>query len=631
MRTWRLSFRRFLVAGAFIFTAAVSITPPNIILIITDDQGLSDIGYEDPQFSTPNLDYLASNGIKMKRMYASTTCSPSRSVLLTGRNVNRIGVQDGPFVIGEGRALSLNFTILPQRLQSLGYHTVGLGKWHQGMSTVAEMPMSRGFDEYFGTLNGALDFMSLEIGNQCNSGNPENPDDLPILWGSNCYAINGFDVNDNGRPALEYQLQNKHYTQVLGEKAVEKILQHGVSPSSLNLSSSATGAQAVTKPLFLYLAPTAPHSPLEVTGEEASRCHISPPYPPYEMSHDPTNRRELICQLMAGVDDMIGAVVNALKQKEMWDNTLLFYLSDNGGVRLFGSTNSYLRGQKGSYFEGGVRVPFFVSGPLLSKEVRGMETDQLVHLTDLYATIASVTGLSLALLHSLLTLPSPLGVSPEILSDSDGLPFLQRTTDHSSSESSPDDESSFVWNSSFQRDKVYLGGAGEVMGIGSKEPGLDRPSAAVVYRFQDRLWKYTDFPNSQAFYGAYEDTPDLGSYLFDLTNDPNETTNLYPLATALRGSSSGETELWKAALRVGLKETEEMYAEGVPSPIDHAHPPRMHINLIPNKHGCWVPPDSPYAAVDCGLGKQVHEMSTSEFMSSMMEMVDKRAAMDKKK
>jgi arylsulfatase A-like enzyme len=246
------------------------------------------------------------------------------------------------------------------------------------MSTIAEMPLSRGFDEYFGTLNGALDFMTLEIGNQCNSGNPSNPDDLPILWGSNCYAINGFDVNDNGRPAIEYQQESKHYTRVLGEKAVEKILQH---------NSSSTD-----KPLFLYLAPTAPHSPLEVTGEEANRCHISPPYPPYEMSHDPTNRRELICQLMAGVDDMIGAVVDALIEKEMFDNTLIFYLSDNGGVKLFGSTNSYLRGQKGSYYEGGVRVPFFVSGPLLSKEVRGMTTDQLVYLTDLYATVASVAG-----------------------------------------------------------------------------------------------------------------------------------------------------------------------------------------------------------------------------------------------
>ena len=102
---------------------------PHIILLLTDDQGLSDIGYFDSQFSTPFLDSLSLNGIKINRMYTSTTCSPSRSVLLTGKHVNRIGVQDGPFVIGEGRALSLNFTLLPQHLRDVGYRTVGIGKW----------------------------------------------------------------------------------------------------------------------------------------------------------------------------------------------------------------------------------------------------------------------------------------------------------------------------------------------------------------------------------------------------------------------------------------------------------------------------------------------------------------------
>jgi arylsulfatase A-like enzyme len=373
----------FLVTGA---QASVgTYRAPHIVLILTDDQGLSDIGYADPQFSTPYLDDLAMTGIRINRMYTATTCSPTRSSLLTGKNVNRIGVQDGPFVIGEGRALSLNFTLLPQYLQQVGYRTVGLGKWHQGMSTIAEMPLSRGFDEYFGTLNGALDFLSLEIGNQCNSGNPVTPDDLPILWGSNCYAINGYDVNDDGRPALEYQNTGKHYTQILSDKAVEKIFKYSSSSSSPNEQE---------QPLFLYLAPTAPHSPLVVTGDEASRCHISPPYPPPEISHEnnATNRRDLICQLMAGVDDMVGAVINALKEKDMYDNTLLFFLSDNGGINSFGSTNNYLKGQKGSYYEGGVRVPCFVSGPLISSESRGTSYDHLVHLTDLFATVAAVAG-----------------------------------------------------------------------------------------------------------------------------------------------------------------------------------------------------------------------------------------------
>ena len=99
------------------------------MLIVADDQGASDIGYVDPEFSTPNLDHLAKNGINLARMYAASTCSPTRASLLTGRYVNNIGVQDGPFVIGEGRALSLEYNLLPSMLKEEGYRTVGLGKW----------------------------------------------------------------------------------------------------------------------------------------------------------------------------------------------------------------------------------------------------------------------------------------------------------------------------------------------------------------------------------------------------------------------------------------------------------------------------------------------------------------------
>jgi hypothetical protein len=160
------------------------------------------------------------------------------------------------------------------------------------------------------------------------------------------------------------------------------------------------------------------------------------------------------------------------------------------------------------------------------------------------------------------------------------------------------------------------------MGVGSNVSGYDRPSAAVVFLFRDTLWKYTDFPNSQAFYGTYDETPDLGSFLFDLTNDPNEVMNLFPLASET-SEEEKEKFLWEV-LQKGRETLLAMYEEGVPSPIDHASPPRMHINLIPNKGGCWIPPDSPYAHMDCGLGAQVEEMSTSEYMMSMSEMVEKR-------
>lgn len=161
------------------------------------------------------------------------------------------------------------------------------------------------------------------------------------------------------------------------------------------------------------------------------------------------------------------------------------------------------------------------------------------------------------------------------------------------------------------------------MGVGSNKTGYDRPSAGVVFLYEDRIWKYTDFPNSQAFYGSYEDIPDLGSYLFDLTNDPTESYNLYSLNLQNNSNKDNSILYWNA-LQLGLKYTEDMYNEGIPSPVDNANPPKMITNLIPNKYGCWIPPDSPYSNVDCGLGYQVHDFTHTKYLLTMSEMVDKR-------
>ena len=240
---------------------------------------------------------------------------------------------------------------------------------HLGMSSVNDMPMSRGFDHFFGTLNGALGYFSKRIGNSCNYNNPSIQDMFPILWGSNCYAIFGFDVNDDGRPALEEIGSGEHYTSLLGRKAVERISLHNSSD----------------KPLFMYLAPTAPHSPLEVTGRAADKCRHVTTWPP----SDTINLRSMVCQLMAGVDEMIGDVISALDAKGMLQNTVFVYMSDNGGIKIFGSKNADLKGQKGSFFEGGVRIPGFISG----FNIPATEYDGLTFVTDIFATIATLAGI----------------------------------------------------------------------------------------------------------------------------------------------------------------------------------------------------------------------------------------------
>ncbi|CAM9863165.1 unnamed protein product, partial [Ectocarpus fasciculatus] len=321
---------------------------PNILLIVADDQGNGDIGYNTPagqKFHTPNLDAIAKDGIKLSRMYVASTCTPTRAAIFTGRGVNAVGLQDGPFVPGEGGVVTHDYPFLPELLKDEGYRTVGLGKWHLGFTSVVDLPNSRGFDKFFGNLQGAGSY------------------------GSNCYSINGYDLVYNGEPVLEdasgSAYRGQYYTDVLATKATEYIDEH--DPES---------------PLFLYLAPTAPHAPMQATEEYMALCeHITT-----------DNYRNILCGMMAGVDAMVGKVVAALAAKGMLENTVIAYTSDNGGVSIFGSNNLY-RGDKGAAFDGGVRVPAFISSPNLQSKLRGQTYDGLVHANDFFATLARAGGI----------------------------------------------------------------------------------------------------------------------------------------------------------------------------------------------------------------------------------------------
>lgn len=127
---------------------------PHILLIVADDQGKGDVGYEDNSFFSPTIDKLAMDGLNLDRMYSATTCSPTRGALLTGKYINNIGLQDGAYIPGENRTLSLAFKLLPEYLKEVGYKTMGIGKWHLGMNKENELPHRRGFDEWFGNLQG---------------------------------------------------------------------------------------------------------------------------------------------------------------------------------------------------------------------------------------------------------------------------------------------------------------------------------------------------------------------------------------------------------------------------------------------------------------------------------------------
>eukprot|EP01035_Chromulina_nebulosa_P040100 gene40100-54213_t len=350
------------------FEVAFSVSPKHVVVILTDDQGLHDIGYNNPAFNTPTLDALKANGLNLGKYYTSSNCSPARSSLMTGLSAQKAGNGDGAFIpFSQYDTLNSSLQLLPQYLKTLDYRTVGIGKWHLGGTSVSGLPTNRGFDEWFGILGGGADEFTHRIGVGCNSANPVRPDKLPPIFTSNCLFNNGYDLFDGNKVDTSELNKHEYLMHLIGRRAVDEVLEHDT-----------------TKPLFLYLALTAPHTPLQVPSQYLSRCPniVTPP----AVAARVPDGSLLICAMMAVVDDLVYNVTEALKQKGMYENTLILYASDNGGVSAFRSNNGPYRGQKASFFEGGIRVPAFISGvPVQS--IKGQSYNDLATVMDLTVTI----------------------------------------------------------------------------------------------------------------------------------------------------------------------------------------------------------------------------------------------------
>ena len=313
-------------------------TRPNLVIILADDLGWSDVGFNGcREIPTPHLDALAQSGVMFSSGYASHPyCSPSRAGLLTGRYQQRFGHECNPGALTDGpdEGLPLNEVLLSEVLRESGYRTGIVGKWHLG-DAAKFWPTNRGFDEWFGFSGGGLSYWG-DLGKR------------PPLRG----------VVRNGQPVPRSELT--HLTDDFSREAVAFIERNQ------------------DRPFFLYLAYNAPHAPDHVTREHLKMTE-----------HIEYGGRAVYGAMVAGMDRGIGQVLETLESLQLRRNTLIVFFSDNGG-RGEHAVNFPFRGHKGMLFEGGIRVPFCMAWP--EKLPAGKRYDHAITALDLFPTLLAAAG-----------------------------------------------------------------------------------------------------------------------------------------------------------------------------------------------------------------------------------------------
>ena len=335
---------------------------PNIVFILSDDQGFADIGYRSTEVKTPHLDRLAAAGVRLEQFYVQPVCTPTRAALMTGLYPMRLGLQLGVIKPESVHGLPLSARTLPQALREAGYVTAIAGKWHLGNGAPEYLPTARGFDRQYGFYLGMTDYFTHE-------------------------RDGGLDWHRNDRALRE----EGYATDLIAKEAVATIEEHGGGP----------------RPFFLYVAFNAPHTPLQATEAWLEK-----------FAHIADKKRRTHVAMIAHMDDAIGRIVAALERKQLRDSTLIVFSSDNGANTPVGD-NTPFRDQKGSVYEGGVRVPAFAVWP--GRLPAGQQVQQPLHMADWHPTLLRLAGARPASaldgrdLWPALTQPKPAPVHEEIL------------------------------------------------------------------------------------------------------------------------------------------------------------------------------------------------------------------------
>jgi arylsulfatase A-like enzyme len=305
---------------------------PNVVIIVSDDHGFGDIGWNNKEVKTPNLDRLAAEGCRLDRFYSNPICSVTRAALMSGIATIKTGVNNR-------HGLDLKYRILPQIFKDSGYQTWMFGKWHLGGSednafnTPEYLPHNRGFDYFYGFLHGAIDYYSHER------------KDLGKL-----------DWQRNGKPVKEEGFT----TDLLADDASKMVVNRDKS-----------------KPFLLYLPFNGVHGPLQP--------------PPSAKNIDRRNRRSVLLANMTHLDAAVGRLMQTLEKEGLQKNTIVLFFGDNGGQLANGASNGPLRGEKGGTFEGGIREPALIYWPGVIQPRQ--KSQQVMAVMDVLPTLCAAANI----------------------------------------------------------------------------------------------------------------------------------------------------------------------------------------------------------------------------------------------
>ncbi|XP_061401898.1 arylsulfatase B [Musca vetustissima] len=331
---------------------------PNIVIIMADDMGFDDISFRGSnEFLTPNIDALAYSGVILNNLYTPSMCTPSRAALLTGKYPLNTGMQHYVLVNDQPWGLPTNETTMAEIFQQNGYYTSLIGKWHLGMSRKAYTPTFRGFDQHYGYLGAYVGYY-----------------DQTLDQGNANYS-RGHDFRDNLKPICDRN--GTYVTDLLTEAAIRRILEHNYQK----------------KPLFMLLSHLAPHSGNDEDPLQAPESEIS------KFAYIKDERRRKYAAMVSKMDESVGQVVEALSHRGILNNTILLFLSDNGGptqgMHSTTASNYPLRGQKHSPWEGGLRSSAAIWSTQLEK--LGTIWKQKIYIGDFLPTLASAANIHLDL------------------------------------------------------------------------------------------------------------------------------------------------------------------------------------------------------------------------------------------